>query len=80
MEKWLENSIVFKVKFTVLEILLGFYYIDKKYYYLLNYLIIYGKYYIFQLVLWLNANFKTGFRKQKFGEKPGVFDLSNAKK
>ena len=27
------------------------------------------------LVLWLNANFGTGFRKQKFGEKPGTFDL-----
>ena len=34
----------------------------------------------FKLVLWLNANFKTGFRKRKFGEKPGIFDLSNAKK
>ena len=32
------------------------------------------------IVLWLNANFKTGFRKRKFGEKPGIFDLSNAKK
>ena len=32
------------------------------------------------VVLWLNANFKTGFRKRKFGEKPGIFDLSNAKK
>ena len=28
-----------------------------------------------KLVLWLNANFGTGFRKQKFGEKPGTFDL-----
>ena len=27
------------------------------------------------IVLWLNANFGTGFRKQKFGEKPGRFDL-----
>ena len=27
------------------------------------------------VVLWLNANFGTGFRKQKFGEKPGTFDL-----
>ena len=33
-----------------------------------------------KIVLWLNANFKTGFRKRKFGEKPGIFDLSNAKK
>ena len=32
------------------------------------------------LVLWLNANFRTGFRKRKFGEKPGTFDLLNAKK
>ena len=48
LEKWLENSIGFKIKFTVLKILLGFYYIDKKNYYILNYLIIYGKYYIFQ--------------------------------
>ena len=32
------------------------------------------------LVLWLNAIFRTSFRKQKFGEKPGMFDLSNAKK
>ena len=35
---------------------------------------------VVKLVLWLNANFKTGFRKRKFGEKPGIFDLSNAKK
>ena len=27
------------------------------------------------LVLWLNAKFRTGFRKQKFGKKPGRFDL-----
>ena len=33
-----------------------------------------------KLVLWLNANFRTGFRKRKFGEKPGTFDLLNAKK
>ena len=26
------------------------------------------------VVLWLNANFRTGFRKQKFGEKPGTFE------
>ena len=48
MEEWLKDSIGFKIKFMLLEILLGFYYIDKKYYYMLNYLIIYGKYYIFQ--------------------------------
>ena len=48
VEEWLKDSIGFKIKFTLLEILLGFYYIDKKYYYMLNYLIIYGKYYIFQ--------------------------------
>ena len=48
VEEWLKDSISFKIKFTVLEILLGFHYIDKKYYYMLNYLIIYGKYYIFQ--------------------------------
>ena len=38
---------------------------------------LFGRLYV---VLWLNANFRTGFRKQKFGEKPGMFDLSNAKK
>ena len=27
------------------------------------------------LVLWLNANFGSGFQMQKFGEKPGTFDL-----
>ena len=47
--KWKNGwKIQLKIRFTVLEILLGFYYIDKKYYYLLNYLIIYGKYCIFQ--------------------------------
>ena len=34
----------------------------------------------FKLVLWLNANFRTSFRKRKFGEKPDTFDLLNAKK
>ena len=33
MEEWLKDSIGFKIKFTLLEILLGFYYIDKKNYY-----------------------------------------------
>ena len=28
-----------------------------------------------KVVLWLNGNFGTGFWKQKFGEKPGKFDL-----
>ena len=30
-------------------------------------------------MLWLSANFRTGFQKEKFGEKPGAFDLLNAK-
>ena len=25
--------------------------------------------------LWLNANFRTGYQKQKFSEKPGAFDF-----
>ena len=33
-----------------------------------------GKQNIVEIVLWLNANFKTGFRKRKFGEKTGTFD------
>ena len=33
-----------------------------------------------EIVLWLNANFRTGFQKQKFGEKLRTFDLLNAKK
>ena len=32
------------------------------------------------VVLWLNANFRTGFRKWKFGEKLGMFYLLNPKK
>ena len=30
-------------------------------------------------VLWLNANFKTGYRKRNFSEKPGAFDLVKVK-
>ena len=31
-----------------------------------------------QLVLWWIVNFRTDYRKRKFGEKPGAFDLVNA--
>ena len=39
-----------------------------------------AKPYRFWEVLWLNANFRTGFQKWKFGKKLGMFDLLNAKK
>ena len=30
-------------------------------------------------MLWLNANFRNGYQKQKFNEKLDAFDLENAK-
>ena len=35
--------------------------------------------YYMPVVLWLNANFRTGYRKWKFGKKPGTFDIVKAK-
>ena len=33
----------------------------------------------YQLVLWLYAKFRTGYRKRNFSEKTGAFDLLNIK-
>ena len=30
-----------------------------------------------RILLWLNANLRTGFQKRKFGVKPGTFDFKN---
>ena len=48
VESWLTKNYLIKFKFTILEILLGLHSIEIRYYYPVNYLIMLGKYYIFQ--------------------------------
>ena len=48
VESWLTKNYLIKFKFTIFEILLGLHFIEMGYYYPINYLIMLGKYYIFQ--------------------------------
>ena len=46
LENWLSNIFSKPVKFTILEILLGWIHVDKLHFYAINYTILYGKYLI----------------------------------
>ena len=47
IEMWLSSSLSVKIKFTVLETLMGFLNCDCELYFIVNYIVLLGKYYIY---------------------------------